>query len=173
MARREIWEAWQQLMSGPDLEPARVLQVAAMYERYFQEVQNHAVTVARSEGRSWQEIADAVGISKQSAWERWRRPRRPTSPEMQRLGEFAVEAPRRAADVFEPMVTQVVDSIVWEDAPMRDELIEAGQRALVAAIDAHDESRRRVPFTIYASWTIRQAVTQKFLEIRDRDRGDR
>ena len=31
-----------------------------------------AVLQARQEGQSWQEIGDAVGISKQAAWEQWK-----------------------------------------------------------------------------------------------------
>jgi hypothetical protein len=51
-----------------------VLALAAMYERYFQEVQNHAANVVRAKGRTWQEIADAVGVTKQTAWQKWRTP---------------------------------------------------------------------------------------------------
>ena len=32
----------------------------------------HAVSKARSGERSWNEIATALGVSRQSAWEKWR-----------------------------------------------------------------------------------------------------
>jgi biotin operon repressor len=32
----------------------------------------HSVSKARSEGHSWNEIATALGVSRQSAWEKWR-----------------------------------------------------------------------------------------------------
>jgi len=32
----------------------------------------HAVSKARSEEHSWNEIATALGVSRQSAWEKWR-----------------------------------------------------------------------------------------------------
>lgn len=31
-----------------------------------------AVSAARAEGRSWQDIGDALGITKQAAWEQWK-----------------------------------------------------------------------------------------------------
>lgn len=34
--------------------------------------ERNAVRTARSNGRSWTDIASALGVSRQSAWERWR-----------------------------------------------------------------------------------------------------
>ena len=31
-----------------------------------------AILQARKEGRSWQEVGDAIGISRQAAWEQWK-----------------------------------------------------------------------------------------------------
>ena len=34
--------------------------------------ERNAVTTARNRGQSWAEVASALGVSRQSAWERWR-----------------------------------------------------------------------------------------------------
>jgi hypothetical protein len=53
-----------------------------MYQRYFEAAQREAVRLARRAGHSWQEIAEAAGIARQSAWQKWR----------------ATDSPRRARD---------------------------------------------------------------------------
>jgi hypothetical protein len=40
----------------------------------LEKLQRHLVEQARSAGRSWTEIGDSLGISKQSAWERFSAP---------------------------------------------------------------------------------------------------
>lgn len=75
MPKDAEWEAWQGVLAKEDADPLEVLGAAAMYERYFAEVQNHAVKAARAQGRSWQDIGDAVGTTKQSAWQKWRSPK--------------------------------------------------------------------------------------------------
>ncbi|MBV8463771.1 MAG: hypothetical protein JO368_10780 [Acidimicrobiales bacterium] len=170
MTDSEIWSTWRTLMEGA-LDPIEVLRVAARYERYFEEVQRQATAVAQAEGRSWQEIGEAVGISRQAAWQRFREgPGRVTGRGAADRGAVDVELPRSPADVFAPMVTTIVDSILWDDAPMRDELLDVGYRALVDAVTAHAASPRKMPFTVYASARIRQAVTDGFLEALDRQR---
>lgn len=168
----EIWSAWTALMEGT-LEPIEVVRVAAMYERYFQEVQRQAALVAQAEGRSWEEIGAAVGTTRQAAWERFRRRDREPAAPATGFGEFVVEMPRGPADVFAPMVTAIVDSIVWDDAPMRTELLDVGYRALAEAVESHPTTPRRVSFSVYASARIRQAVTDEFLAALDRDRRRR
>ena len=42
--------------------------------RALDKLQRHLVVQARSAGRSWTEIGDALGVSKQSAWERFSNP---------------------------------------------------------------------------------------------------
>ena len=42
----------------------------------LEKLQRQLVQQARIEGRSWTEIGDSLGISKQSAWERFSRPPR-------------------------------------------------------------------------------------------------
>src|SRR5437899_13003470 len=66
------WERWERIVKDKNADPLEVLTVSTMYQRYFDAVQREAVRVARAAGRSWAEIADAVGIAKQSAWEKWK-----------------------------------------------------------------------------------------------------
>jgi hypothetical protein len=169
MASEKIFGTWEDLLGREDLEPMEVLKVAAMYERYFQEVQRHAVDVARAEGRSWQDVADEVGLTKQTAWAKWRdadergRKRRERSA---RFEEFPVQPPADAAEVFDSMVVQVVDSLLPAGSPNRNDLLSAGRKALADAIEAHGSTTRTVPFTLFASWWIREAVTQRLSELR-------
>jgi hypothetical protein len=170
MASEKILSPWEELLGREDLEPMEVLKVASMYERYFQEVQRHAVGVARAEGRSWQDIGDEVGLSKQTAWAKWRdsdergRKRRERSA---RFEDVPVQPPAEAADVFDSMVVQVVDSLVPRDDPRRGELLSAGRRTLAEAIDGHGRTSQTVPFTIFASWYIRQAVIKTLHGVRE------
>ena len=46
------------------------------------------MNVLRSEGRTWQEIADAVGITKQTAWQKWRTPAEKSREFAERLIDF-------------------------------------------------------------------------------------
>jgi len=50
-----------------------VIRVAAMYQRYFFEIQDKAVRLARAQGRTWEEIGQAVGTTRQAAWQRYGR----------------------------------------------------------------------------------------------------
>jgi hypothetical protein len=169
MASEKIFATWEDLLGREDLEPMEVLKVASMYERYFQEVQRYAVGVARAEGRSWQDIGDTVGLSKQTAWAKWRdsdergRKRRERSA---RFEDFPVQPPADAAEVFDSMVVQVVDSLVPRDDPKRGELLSAGRQTLAEAIEGHGQTTKTVPFTVFASWYIRQAVIKRFYEVR-------
>jgi hypothetical protein len=166
MTPNDIWATWQELLGREDLDPIEILTAAAMYERYFQEVQDHAAQVARAEGRSWQDIADAVGTSKQTAWQKWRGPERKMRERRGAFGDFPVSPPVGAAEIFDSMVVRIVDDVVGEDSPVRDELLAAGRRALSDAVEGHRHTPRTVPFSIYASWCVRQAVIRRFYELR-------
>jgi hypothetical protein len=166
MATNDIWAAWQELMSREDLDPVEILAAAAMYERYFQEVQGHAAQVARAEGRSWQDIADAVGTSKQTAWQKWRGPDRKMRERRGDFGDFPVTPPVGAAEIFDSMVVRIVDDVVGKDAPLHDELLAAGRRALSDAVEEHKHTVKTVPFSVFASWCVRQAVLRRFYELR-------
>jgi hypothetical protein len=162
------WEAWQQTIGRDDVDAIEVLGTAAMYERYFQEVQSHAVKVARAEGRSWQEIADAVGATKQTAWQKWRSPKEKAKELSARFARFPVaesgeEGLKRA---FDPLVQQVVDSWCTPEDPIRSDLLEVALAALEKAVTSYDTSGRSVPFAVYATWWMRQAVMQRRNELR-------
>jgi hypothetical protein len=60
-----------ELRSASD-DPLGVLRIVAKYQELLQEVSRQAVSTARQMGRSWDEIANAVGTSRQSAWQRYR-----------------------------------------------------------------------------------------------------
>jgi hypothetical protein len=83
------WDRWQRVIQGDEFDAMEVLAIAAMYERYFQEIQSRAVNVLRSEGRTWQEIADAVGVTKQTAWQKWRTPAEKSKEFAERLIDFS------------------------------------------------------------------------------------
>jgi hypothetical protein len=138
--------------------------MAAMYQRYFEEVQRHAARVARAQGRSWQEIADAVGTTKQTAWKKWRPPRE-TVPE--RFAEIPAEVLAQGIlRPFEPLVQQVVNSCCGPEDAMRPELVDAARGALDDAVAAYGTSGGKAPFAVYASWWIRQGVTRRRQELR-------
>jgi hypothetical protein len=48
-----------------------ILRLAGMFQRYFCQVQDRAVRAARAQGRSWEEIGDAIGVTRQAAWQRF------------------------------------------------------------------------------------------------------
>jgi hypothetical protein len=54
-------------------DPLAALLIVAKYQRLLNEVSRQAVSTARQLGKSWDEIAGAVGTSRQSAWQRYRR----------------------------------------------------------------------------------------------------
>jgi hypothetical protein len=74
------WEAWDRLIRSADPDPLEVIRLAGTYQRYLFEVQDRAVRAARSQGRTWEEIGDAVGTTRQAAWQRFSKvaPAKPT-----------------------------------------------------------------------------------------------
>jgi hypothetical protein len=69
--RRATWDAWEQLIRSTDPDPMEVLRLAGTYQRYLFEVQDKAVRAARAQGRTWEEIGEAVGTTRQAAWQRF------------------------------------------------------------------------------------------------------
>jgi hypothetical protein len=65
------WEGWDQLIHRRDANPLEVLQAASQFQRYFDAVQGEAAKAARGEGSTWDEIGQALGVSRQAAWERF------------------------------------------------------------------------------------------------------
>jgi len=167
MSAEPHWDAWLQVIGRDDVDALEVLRTGAMYERYFQEVQSHAVRVARAQGRTWQEIADAVGTTKQTAWQKWRSPKEQAKDLSLRFATFRagdrIEELRRQA---EPLVQQVVDSWCGPDDAVRPELVQVAHDALEHAARSYDTSGGRAPFAVYATWWMRQAITKRRNQLR-------
>jgi hypothetical protein len=53
-------------------DPLSVLAVVARYRRLLDEVAARAATLARRTGKSWDEVAHALGTTRQAAWQRYR-----------------------------------------------------------------------------------------------------
>jgi len=53
-------------------DPLDVLREVAKYQRYLSAIEGQAMSAARSGGHTWEQIAQAVGNSRQAAWKRWR-----------------------------------------------------------------------------------------------------
>src|ERR1700735_4917528 len=65
-----FWEAWERIRTSADPDPLEVLQVAAAFSRYFDAAQKEAISFARAAGLSWEQIAESLGQSRQSVWQR-------------------------------------------------------------------------------------------------------
>lgn len=70
MSETSSWEWWERAVRDPASDPLEILQLIGMYQRYLSAVEKEAVTAARATGRTWEEIAGAIGTSRQAAWER-------------------------------------------------------------------------------------------------------
>lgn len=62
---------WQRLIESDDADPLEVLRTVGTYQRYLTAIEAEAVQTARRLGRSWDDIADAFGVTRQSAWARF------------------------------------------------------------------------------------------------------
>jgi hypothetical protein len=65
-----FWTAWERIRASSDPDPLEVLRVAASFTRYFETAQKEAISFARSAGLSWEQIAESLGRSRQSVWQR-------------------------------------------------------------------------------------------------------
>jgi uncharacterized NAD(P)/FAD-binding protein YdhS len=61
------------ISSDGDVDPLGVLRGITKGMRKLDNALRDAVASARSRGHSWEEIADALGVSRQSAWERFQK----------------------------------------------------------------------------------------------------
>jgi hypothetical protein len=59
------------ISSDGDVDPLGVLRGITKGMRKLDNALRDAVASARSRGNSWEEIADALGVTRQSAWERF------------------------------------------------------------------------------------------------------
>ena len=97
-----VWDAWESAISSPDPDPLQVIGLAARYHRYLSAVENRAVATARASGASWQEIADAAGTTRQSAWEKWKSVQRLTEGAPDRFSRSVLDVERQTlADMME------------------------------------------------------------------------
>ena len=62
------------LIGDWDEEPLDGLCESAGLARAVDKLQRHLVTKARDAGRTWTEIGEALGVTRQSAWERFSTP---------------------------------------------------------------------------------------------------
>lgn len=65
-----FWDAWERIRRSSDPDPLEVLRVAAAFNSYFQSAQREAIAFARAAGLSWEQIAEALGQSRQGVWQR-------------------------------------------------------------------------------------------------------
>lgn len=56
--------------------PLAALEAVACVRRYLDEVERRAVTAARARGGTWEDIAEALGVSRQAVYQRFRQPQR-------------------------------------------------------------------------------------------------
>jgi hypothetical protein len=59
---------WQRLIESDDADPLEVLRTVGTYQRYLDAIEARAVKTARALGRSWEDVAGALGVKRQSAW---------------------------------------------------------------------------------------------------------
>jgi uncharacterized NAD(P)/FAD-binding protein YdhS len=79
----DLWTQWKRLLAKKSPDPLEVARLARAFERYFDAVKTEAVKAARARGVSWDAVAESLGTTRQSAWERYRR------QERARRGEWA------------------------------------------------------------------------------------
>lgn len=66
----DAWSDWERLRKDPDADPVEVLKAVSVFQRYFAAIEKEAVDVARSQGRTWHEIGQALGRSRQAIQQR-------------------------------------------------------------------------------------------------------
>jgi hypothetical protein len=62
---------WLRLIEDSEADPIDVLKTVGTYQRYLGAIEARAVQAARATGRTWEEIAGALGVSRQTAWEKF------------------------------------------------------------------------------------------------------
>ncbi len=70
MSESVSWERWDSLRTAETPDPVEILKAVASFQRYFKAVERQAIDAARAEGRSWQEIAAALGHDKRDLFRR-------------------------------------------------------------------------------------------------------
>jgi len=73
VASSSRWESLDEVIDDRTKLPLEVLREVAKYQRYLAAIERRTVQAARSEGRTWDEIGAAIGVSRQASWKRWGR----------------------------------------------------------------------------------------------------
>jgi hypothetical protein len=63
---------WDQVVAAPETRPLDVLRTSAQYQRFFAAVEREAIKAAKTEGATWEQIGEALGITRQAVWQRYR-----------------------------------------------------------------------------------------------------
>src|SRR4051812_5341694 len=87
----ELWSRWETVVGSGKADPLEVISLAQRLHRYLEAVEKSAVKAARSGGASWQDIAEAAGTTRQSAWEKWKGMQRLTESAPDRFGSEIIE----------------------------------------------------------------------------------
>lgn len=72
MTAESAWDEWHRVVGDPESGPLDVLRAVGTYQRYLAAVEQAAAKAARAGGHTWEEIGEAIGVSRQSAWQRLR-----------------------------------------------------------------------------------------------------
>lgn len=91
-----MWDEWDGLISSDSPDPLQVIAMAARYHRYLSAIEERAVEAARAGGATWQDIAEAAGTTRQSAWEKWKAVRRLTEADQDRFAPDVLSAQQQA-----------------------------------------------------------------------------
>ena len=67
----DVFAAWNEAIADPVPDPMRIAALSAQFLRYFTAVQRKAVAAGVASGKSWTEIAEVLGITRQAAWQRF------------------------------------------------------------------------------------------------------
>jgi hypothetical protein len=65
------WERWKRLITDPSTQPLDVIRASGEYQSYFSRVEREAIKAARAKCISWERIGDALGTTRQAAWQRY------------------------------------------------------------------------------------------------------
>jgi prophage tail gpP-like protein len=72
MAWQQLGELVRRAEASAETEPVESLRLLLAAEALCASLADQAVTKARNQGVTWEDIAEASGQSRQAAWRRWR-----------------------------------------------------------------------------------------------------
>jgi len=73
VAESSRWASLDEVISDRTKAPLEVLREVAKYQRYLAAIERKTVQASRAEGRTWDEIGAASGVTRQASWKRWGR----------------------------------------------------------------------------------------------------